>query len=240
MLAVVPAAGLGTRMAALTGGGPKELLTVGGYTVLDRIIIECLDAGATRVRVVGSPSKPQIRDHVLNFGDPRLEYASQDEALGLADAVRVGAEPNQPTLVPMADTFFDEFSPLRDMVRSLVDGAWAAVAVRKVPQERLPSYGVVGFGADGKVDRMVEKPSPLDAPSDFAIASRFALSKEAASALFELAARRPVAGLSLTDLLDEGIRAGRRVDAVFLPESAHMYDCGDPDGYRAALEVFGP
>jgi UTP-glucose-1-phosphate uridylyltransferase len=226
-------------MAALTNGGPKELLPVGGFTVLHRIINEALDVGATRVRVVGSPLKPQIESFIGDFGDPRVEYATQNEPLGVADAVRAGAEPGQPALVLMGDTIYAFDSPTVELKRRLIDGAWAAVAVHEVPPEEVVHYGVVGFAENGTVDRIIEKPEPLSAPSRFAVASRFALSAEASSALFELMGRRVVDGLTLTDVIDEGINAGMRVDAVFLSDQVQMFDCGQPSGYRAAVEALG-
>ncbi len=58
--AVVPAAGLGTRMRKLCGERPKELLPVGGLAAIEHSLVEALDAGLSRVAVVVRPDKQLI------------------------------------------------------------------------------------------------------------------------------------------------------------------------------------
>jgi UTP-glucose-1-phosphate uridylyltransferase len=226
-------------MSAVTNGLAKELLPVRGLPVLAHIVDEALLSGAERVRVVGSPVKPLILDFVRSCGNERVEYAEQEVPLGLLDAVRSGAEAGQPALVLMGDTFFTVASPLPALERSLAQGAWGAVAVSEVPIEEVSKYGVVGFDEAGAVNAVVEKPSLEDAPSRWAVASRFALSAEAVDAMFLLAGTRPVEGLSLSELLDEGIRAGKRVEAVSLSSAARFFDCGCPEGYAIAIAELG-
>ena len=61
MRAILPAAGLGTRMAHLTGGGSKEMLKVKGLPVIMLAILEAREAGADRIIVVSSASKPDLK-----------------------------------------------------------------------------------------------------------------------------------------------------------------------------------
>jgi dTDP-glucose pyrophosphorylase len=239
VIAVIPAAGLGTRMASITGGSPKELLTVGGKPVLQWTIEEALLAGALRVRVVGSPVKPLIQQFVSEFDNPKIEYAAQERPEGVLDAAKQGLEPGQPGLVSMGDTIFTQGSPLPDLVNKIHDGAWAAVAVEEVLLSETPLYGVVGFSEDGRVNAVVEKPEPLEAPSRWAIASRFCLSAEATDAVFAMASSHPIIGLTLSDLLDQGIKAGKRVEAVTLGISAKRFDCGTLESYLAATAELG-
>jgi choline kinase len=53
--AVIPAAGLGTRMAENAVLGCKELIEVGGLTMLERTIREVEEAGIEQIVVVSSP-----------------------------------------------------------------------------------------------------------------------------------------------------------------------------------------
>ncbi len=98
--AVIPAAGLGTRLRPLTRAFPKELLPVGREPVLSYIVTELREAGITEALFIVSDSKPQIRNF---FGDvytgerqdlPRLHcsYVTQTEQHGLGDAL-LYAEP---------------------------------------------------------------------------------------------------------------------------------------------------
>lgn len=91
--AVVPAAGRGSRMAALAGGRAKELLPVGGRPLLEHAFADLASSGITEALIVVGPAKPEIR---AAFGDRcgplALHYVTQAEPRGLADALSL-AEP---------------------------------------------------------------------------------------------------------------------------------------------------
>ena len=239
MTAVIPAAGLGTRMASVTSGAPKELLPVGGKPVLQWAVEEALLAGATRVRVVGSPVKPGIESFVRESSNAKIEYSSQETPEGILDAVKQGLEPGQPALVLMGDTVFTQGSPLSELATMIGEGAWAAVAVQEVPLAETSLYGVVGFAEDGSVNVIVEKPEPGEAPSCWAVASRYSLSADAVDAVFVMAASHPIVGFTLSDLLDQGIKSGKRVEALTMGHSAKSFDCGKAESYLAAAAELG-
>jgi len=239
LTAVIPAAGLGTRMASVTAGEPKELLPVGGKPVLQWAIEEALLAGATRVRVVGSPVKPGIESFVRELSNTKIEYAVQETPEGILDAVKQGLEPGQPALVLMGDTIFTQGSPLPGLANMIHEGAWAAVAVQEVPLEETKLYGIVGIADDGSVNAIVEKPELAEAPSQWAVASRYSLSADAVDGVFVMAASHPIVGLTLSDLLDQGIKAGKRVDAVTMSIAAKSFDCGKAESYLSAATELG-
>ena len=62
--AIVPAAGLGSRMRPLTDAVPKELLPLGRKAALQHIVAELVAAGITRIVLVTSPMKEIGRAHV--------------------------------------------------------------------------------------------------------------------------------------------------------------------------------
>ncbi|MGH2917953.1 MAG: UTP--glucose-1-phosphate uridylyltransferase [Solirubrobacteraceae bacterium] len=109
--AVVPVAGLGTRLLPATKSQPKEMLPVGGKPVVQHVVEELAAAGIERVVFVTGRGKGAIEDHfdrdpVLRAalerrGDQALlrrlafeeelglsfAYTRQREPLGLGDAV---------------------------------------------------------------------------------------------------------------------------------------------------------
>ena len=98
--AVIPAAGLGTRLRPLTRAFPKELLPVGREPVLSYIATELREAGITQALFVVSDGKPQIRQF---FGEtyegerpdlPPLHcaYVTQTEQRGSGDALLYAQE----------------------------------------------------------------------------------------------------------------------------------------------------
>ena len=115
--AIIPAAGLGTRLKPLTDACPKELLPVGRYPVLWHVLLELQGAGITEVLFVVSHRKPQIR---ACFGDNfvgdtslapiKCDYVIQQEQRGLGDAILCGElwTGSDPFLVAFGDCMIDE------------------------------------------------------------------------------------------------------------------------------------
>src|SRR5690349_3581467 len=92
--AVVPVAGLGTRLRPLTSALPKELLPLGRKPVLAHVAVELRAAGITQALFVVSESKPQIRAFLGDsYVDEEMEgplqcaYAVQNAPRGSGDAV---------------------------------------------------------------------------------------------------------------------------------------------------------
>ena len=64
--AIIPLAGLGTRMLPLTSVMPKELLPINGKTNLEYILEECLDAGIKEFIFIISKNKLSIKKYFFN------------------------------------------------------------------------------------------------------------------------------------------------------------------------------
>ena len=61
--AVIPLAGLGTRMLPLTKAFPKELWPLGSKSILENILDECFDAGIKEVVCIISKNKSVIKNY---------------------------------------------------------------------------------------------------------------------------------------------------------------------------------
>ena len=64
--AIIPLAGLGTRMLPLTSVLPKELLPINGKPNLEYILEECLEAGIKEFILIISKKKSSIKKYFLN------------------------------------------------------------------------------------------------------------------------------------------------------------------------------
>ena len=64
--AIIPLAGLGTRMLPLTSIIPKELLPINGKPNLEYILEECLDAGIKQFIFIISKKKNNIKKYFYN------------------------------------------------------------------------------------------------------------------------------------------------------------------------------
>ena len=64
--AIIPLAGLGTRMLPLTSVMPKELLPINGKPNLEYILEECLEAGVKQFIFIFSKKKMNIKKYFYN------------------------------------------------------------------------------------------------------------------------------------------------------------------------------
>ena len=64
--AIIPLAGLGTRLLPLTSVLPKELLPINGKPGLEYILEECLDAGIKEFIFIISKRKEMIKKYFYN------------------------------------------------------------------------------------------------------------------------------------------------------------------------------
>ena len=64
--AIIPLAGLGTRLLPLTSIIPKELLPINGKPGLEYILDECIDAGIKEVIFIISKKKQSIKKYFFN------------------------------------------------------------------------------------------------------------------------------------------------------------------------------
>jgi len=64
--AIIPLAGLGTRLLPLTSVLPKELLPINGKPNLEYILEECLEAGISQFIFIISKEKISIKKYFFN------------------------------------------------------------------------------------------------------------------------------------------------------------------------------
>ena len=134
--------------------------------------------------------------------DVRIHFVWQNEQRGLGDAILHARDHvnDEPFAVLLGDTILESHEE-RPVVRQIMDvyneREEVVLALEEVEPEYVSSYGIVGgtpldeapgggISGDGRtwrIDRMIEKPSPDEAPSRLAVASRYILPPEIFQAL---------------------------------------------------------
>jgi UTP--glucose-1-phosphate uridylyltransferase len=89
--AVIPAAGLGSRLLPLTKATPKEMLPVGDKPVIEHTVRELVASGITDITIVVSGGKSLIQDH-FRPNPALVEQLRSDGKTAYADAVEEVAE----------------------------------------------------------------------------------------------------------------------------------------------------
>ena len=178
----------------------------------------------------------------------RFFYTRQSTPRGLGDAVNHAREfvGDEHFVVALGDSIIqchDGSAYLRTLMDAhLAAGAACTVAVEEVAREDVYRYGVVkpaGEIGDGafEVADLVEKPRVEAAPSNLAIAARYAFSPAIFDALARTAPDRN-GELQLTDAIKLLLQLGHRVIAVPLREGERRYDIGNFESYFLAFMDF--
>ena len=174
--AVIPVAGLGTRLLPASKAIPKEMVTVVDKPVIQYVVEEAVAAGMTKIVLVTRSGKEAIENHfdshfeletqlqqkgkvtLLRAIDeiiPRnIELLSirQPRAAGLGDAIRCAAPAvgNEPFAVMLPDVLFstqeDARWNMKTMVNEYSQSGSAQILVEKVPETLVDQYGIVDCG----------------------------------------------------------------------------------------------
>lgn len=200
-IAVIPVAGLGTRLLPATKSQPKEMLPVGKKPVVQYVVEELEGNGIKQILFVTGRNKTSIEDHFdfdyeltrrlreggkeellpeLEYERMRMEffYSRQRRQKGLGDAILCARHFTQdhPFVVALGDSILGRGASsqvVRRMVREYVEcKAACVIAVEEVPTESLSQYGIVKPAGDGDT---FEIEDVIEKPSPQEAPSRLAI-----------------------------------------------------------------
>lgn len=176
----------------------------------------------------------------------RIAYVRQQEPRGLGHAILTARDlvDNEPFAVLLSDDVIDHHVPcLKQMIEVYERYGASVIAIQRVGRKDVSSYGVIRAarvadpawnGRLYKIEDMVEKPDPKQAPSNLAIIGRYILTP----AIFkELSATKPGAGgeIQLTDALKRLLKKEEIYGYVF---EGRRFDAGDKLGFlKATVEM---
>ncbi len=251
-------------MRAFARDQAKELLSVGGRTLLARALADLAASGITEALVVTSPSKPQIAAALgARHAGVELQYAVQEEPRGLADALAL-AEPfarGEPLLCWLPDNLWSGERPASAQLIAALAGRGHdeahVVALLEVNGRELDRFGAAGFvevaalpGTSDvvRIDRVLDKGTRPACPPDAALFKGFPLDLWQPDLFDRIRAQRaqkasgasqgPGSGeLDDTPLLQALAREGRLLGAIL--RGGRLFDCGIPAGLEAARAALG-
>ncbi|MHB1286623.1 MAG: UTP--glucose-1-phosphate uridylyltransferase GalU [Leptospirales bacterium] len=262
--AVFPLAGHGTRFLPMTKSSPKEMLPIIDKPVVQYVLEEAVESGIRQIVMVTGRGKRAIEDHfdisyeledVLRKKNKlsvlaelqriaslsEISYIRQKEALGLGHAVLcselvIGEEP---FVVALGDEILDgPQSAISQLLEAYEELESPIIGMQRVPRSEVNHYGIVSGTEIRKglfrVERLVEKPSIDEAPSEYAIIGRYLLTPD----IFPLLRnQKPGVGgeIQLTDSLNS-LALKRPVYALEI--SGNRFDTGDKMGFLKATVQF--
>src|SRR5699024_7203901 len=169
-------------------------------------------------------------------------YTRQPAPLGLGHAVLCAAPivGDEPFLVLLADDLLDAQTPVsRQLVKAAHEHNGSILAIQQVDPQDTDKYGVISGprvnDSSTRLEGIIEKPQPADAPSNLAVVGRYVLEPE----IFEHLRKTP-AGVGGEIQLTDAIASLLAERPVFGYEyEGTRYDCGSKEGLFAANLAFG-
>jgi len=176
----------------------------------------------------------------------QITYVRQKQPRGLGHAILTARDlvGNEPFAVALSDDVIDSREPCLKQLMGIHERyGGSVVAIQRVKRSAISSYGVIrGRAVPDKrwkgrlfrIEDMVEKPTPKNAPSNLAIIGRYIL---APTVFDELARTRPGAGgeIQLTD----GLRSLAKKEPVYgFVFEGRRHDAGNKLGFlQATVEL---
>ncbi|MDC4224157.1 MAG: UTP--glucose-1-phosphate uridylyltransferase GalU [Candidatus Manganitrophus sp.] len=263
--AVIPAAGLGTRFLPATKASPKEMLPLVDKPLIQYVVEEAVSAGIREIIIITGRGKRAIEDHFdISFeleetlrqnGKLQLTeslrkisdmadfcYIRQRQPLGLGHAILSAKNlvGDEAFAVLLGDDIIDHpTSALQQMIDIYQKNPAPVIGIQKVPKSEVRQYGIIQAQAavDGlyKINDLVEKPAPKEAPSNLAVIGRYILTPEIFG-LLEKTKPGKNNEIQLTDALKELARLRNMYGYVI---QGRRFDAGDKLGFLKATVEMG-
>ncbi|MFZ0455067.1 MAG: sugar phosphate nucleotidyltransferase [Ignavibacteriaceae bacterium] len=222
MRAIIPVAGIGSRLKPHTFSTPKVLLNVGGKPIISHIIDKLLEEGINKATFVIGHLGEMIKEYIQNeYPQLNSDFIEQKNKEGLGHAIytAIPTFDDKEIFIILGDTIFDVD------LKSVFKMKHSSLGVKKVEDPRRFGVAVI---KDGFVNKLVEKPQ--DSISNLALVGLYyiANSNTLKKGLDELIKKdiRTKGELQLTDALQIMINNGEKFTTF--PVDG-WYDCGKPE-----------
>lgn len=267
-IAVVPVAGLGTRLLPLTKTQPKEMLPVGRKPVVHHIVEELIENGIDQILFITGASKSSIENYFdldeslvnllrergkedllveleLDYAPVKYYFTRQRQLLGLGHAIQCANDfiADQPFTVALGDSIIQGGDgELLSRMQACYDEheCAAVIAFETVPKSDVNLYGIANPKSD---DDIFELADIVEKPAVDSAPSQLAVAARYIfkPVIFDALQRiTPGAGgeLQLTDAIRLLIEDGYPVYGVRLNGNERRFDIGNYGSYYRAFIEF--
>ncbi len=154
MKAIIPVAGIGSRLRPHTHTQPKALVPVAGKPILAHIIDNLVDSGINEFIFIVGYLGDKIEDYVKsNYPTLEKKFILQEPREGIGHAVWLAKDSihaNDEVVIALGDTVFDID------LKQILNQKESSLGVKKVDDPR--SFGVAELNEEGWIKNLVEKP----------------------------------------------------------------------------------
>ncbi len=262
--AVIPAAGLGTRVLPATKAMAKEMLPIVDKPAIQYIVEEAVNSGIEEILIITSRGKSCVEDHFDRSPDlehalerkgkfeiveslkhisemARITFVRQQEQKGLGHAIMhaKGFVGNEPFAVLYGDdVIIGDIPCCSQIIEAYEKTGLGSVGMKEVPTELVCMYSSMKAKNIGgnlfHIDDMIEKPKPEQIFTNYSILGRCVLPPEIFDILEDT---KPGAGgeIQLTDAMKYLAQTKGMTGVDFI---GTRYDMGNKLGIlKASIEV---
>ena len=263
--AIIPLAGLGTRLLPLSSITPKELLPINGKSNLEHILDECIEAGIKEFIFIISKKKESIKKYFFNDQfyksilakkkDKRIrqsfqklkkyqkmiKFVYQNKPRGTGDAILKSQRliKGSHFLMLFPDDLIIKKNCSKEMIALHKRTKGSIIATKIVPKKNISRWGILSYKNRKKnffeITNVVEKPSLRQVTSNYAIIGRYILPIEIMSEIKKL---KPGKGkeIHITDAIKSLIFKGNKFYGNIF--KGKYLDCGTISGYiNSGVEI---
>jgi len=263
--AIIPLAGLGTRLLPLTSVIPKELLPINGKPGLEYILEECLQSGIKEVIFIISKKKKLIKQYFYNDSfykklikkkknkvlideykkikkyKKMIKFVYQNSPKGTGDAVLKCKNLIKSNffLMLMPDDLIIKNNCTKSMISLHKKYKSSIIASKRVKKNNVSRWGIFKVKKINKrnfiIKDVIEKPTIKTAPSRYAVIGRYILSKK----IFKILKKQKPGQngeIHITDSIRTLILTKNKfIGHIF---AGKYLDCGTMKGYiNSTLEI---
>ncbi len=221
MRAIIPVAGVGSRLRPHTYTVPKVLLNVGGKPIIGHILDNIIANGFTEATIIIGYLGEMIKEYVLKHYSIKVDFVEQEERLGLGHAIYLSRHTfsRDPILIILGDTIFDVD------LKKMISSQYSMLGVKKVEDPR--RFGVAET-SNGFISRLIEKPEKPT--SNLAVVGLYYIMQpqllvDCLKEMIKTNARTK-GEFQLTDALQMMIERGEKMQTFDIDG---WYDCGKPE-----------
>ena len=258
--AVIPAAGLGTRVLPASKAMPKEMLPIVDVPAIQLIVEEAVNSGIEDIIIITNRGKSIMEDHfdhnteleerllaagrqaeydrlIKIINSANIHYIRQKETKGLGHAVYcaksfMGGEPF--AVLYGDDVIIGENPATGQLCKAYEQYGLGVAGIKPVPHEQLSRYSSLKVALlennRYKITDMIEKPAPGKEFSDFSILGRCVLPAK----IFDILEDLPKGAggeIQLTDAMQVLTLAEGMIGVEY---EGTRYDMGNKLGYMQA------
>ncbi|HAN44453.1 MAG TPA: UTP--glucose-1-phosphate uridylyltransferase [Ruminococcaceae bacterium] len=259
--AVIPAAGLGTRVLPASKAMPKEMLPIVDKPAIQYIVEEAVKSGIEDILIITSRGKTTVEDHfdrapelearLLASGKDaiynqivdisklaNIQYIRQKETKGLGHAVYcakafAGSDPF--AVLYGDDVIIGDTPACGELCAAYEKYGLSVAGIKSVPTELITKYSSLAVTALEnnifKITDMIEKPDINQVLSNYSILGRVVLTSD----IFDILENTPAGAGGEIQLTDAMKTLAKREGMIGVEYSGTRYDMGNKFGILQAI-----